>query len=171
MSPTLSTVSLVPNSPRGGTTSQHTRPIEKPPGRTLEYIPGSDDVDEPAKRLGRRTLTQNTFESAYARIVPSDKRNQFILSGTLRWLVGAALGTLFYITLWLHQGRTLSLRQKSVFDAIIVGISIALGLNFAASLREIAIYMRWWFFARKQIHIREASLCPDLPVLEASFCD
>jgi len=64
----------------------------------------------------------------------------------------------------------LSLQQKSVFDAIILGISIALGLNFAASLREIAIYMRWWFFARKEIHIREASLCPDLPVLEASFC-
>jgi hypothetical protein len=68
------------------------------------------------------------------------------------------LSGLYYLSIRLYRGRTLSLGQKSVFDAIIVAISIALGLNIASALKEVAIHTRWWFLSKRHLHIKEVPL-------------
>ncbi|KAK0654745.1 hypothetical protein B0T16DRAFT_256 [Cercophora newfieldiana] len=103
------------------------------------------------------TRVPATYENAKARRVGPRREStaRFLMFGVLRWFGTATLSGLYYLAIRLHQDRTLSRGQKSAFDAIVVGLSIALGLNIAASLREMAIYMRWWFLGKRQIHIRE----------------
>jgi len=109
--------------------------------------------------IGNRNPTSAPYDDVHFGHLRSKRESsgRFLMFGLLRWAGTAALSGLYYLAIRLHQNRTLSQGQKSAFDAIIVGISIALGLNIAASLREIAIYMRWWFLGKKQIHIREVS--------------
>ena len=110
---------------------------------------------------GAENRNPTSVPHMYDDVHPTHLRSQkessgrFLMLGLLRWAGTAALSGLYYLAIRLHQNRTLSQGQKSAFDAIVVGISIALGLNIAASLREIAIYMRWWFLGKRQIHIRE----------------
>ena len=79
----------------------------------------------------------------------------FFIFGFLRWLASAAFCGFYYLAIRLYEGRTLSPGQKSMFDGIIVGVSLAIGLNVAAGLKEIAMHLRWWFLARRQTHVRE----------------
>ena len=114
------------------------------------------------KRTQAPRNNSSTFGSfgTHADLAQSRRRltAKFTLYGLLRWAGSVVLSILYYIAIRLHQDRTLSHGQKAGFDAIIVSISIALGLNIAAGLREVAIHMRLWFLGRRDLHIRQVSI-------------
>jgi len=80
---------------------------------------------------------------------------KFMAVGILRWLGTAVLAVLFYVIILLHQDRTLTSGQKSTFDALVVAVSLALGLNSAASLRHIAVYANRWFKGGQDVKLKE----------------
>jgi hypothetical protein len=82
---------------------------------------------------------------------------RFLLWGGLRWLLAATLSFLYYIVIRLYQGHTLTSRQKSILDALFVGLSIAMGLNIATALKQIATHMRWWFLDTRRTDFYEVS--------------
>ena len=86
-----------------------------------------------------------------------ERTTGFVVVGLLRFLCTAILAALFYLIIRLHQGRTLTSGQKSIFDALTVAVSLTLGLNSAASLRHIALYARRWFVDKRRLHIKEVS--------------
>ncbi|KAH6649359.1 hypothetical protein F5144DRAFT_607547 [Chaetomium tenue] len=79
----------------------------------------------------------------------------FLRVGLLRFLGTAILAVLFYLIIRLHQDRTLTSGRKSIFDALVVAVSLTLGLNSAASLRHIALYARRWFVEKRRVHVKE----------------
>lgn len=88
---------------------------------------------------------------------------RFLTSGLLRWAISALLSGLYYVVIRLYQDRTLSPGEKSTFDAIIVAVSLALGLNIAAALNSTALHLRWWFLGKRRMHIREVSFSTKSP--------
>src|SRR5689334_6390104 len=84
----------------------------------------------------------NHSENGKNKLSPGNHVRKFVWVGTLRWLGTAVLAVVFYIIILLHHDRTLTSTQKSIFDALIVAVSLALGLNSAASLRHIAVYTK-----------------------------
>lgn len=84
-----------------------------------------------------------------------ERTTGFIIVGLLRFLGTAVLAVLFYLIIRLHQERTLTSGEKSIFDALVVAVSLTLGLNSAASLRHIALYARRWFVEKRRVHVKE----------------
>ncbi|KAK0725847.1 hypothetical protein B0H67DRAFT_571715 [Lasiosphaeris hirsuta] len=111
-----------------------------------------------------RIQTTSTFGNeleqrrSYPSIPAQGFTRRFVWAGVVRWLTGALFSALYYIAIWLYSGRTLSMDQKSTFDALVVAISIALGLNLAGSLKETAIHMRWWFLGKGYTIVDEIEL-------------
>lgn len=75
---------------------------------------------------------------------------KLLLPGTVRWVISLLLMVGFYLAIWSYQERVISAATKSIFDAIIVGISIALSLNIASSLKAVALDLRWWVLSIKR---------------------
>ena len=89
---------------------------------------------------------------------PKEKLTErFLLWGGLRWFLAATLSVLYYVVILLHQGHIVTSGQKSILDALLVGLSVAMGLNIATALKEIATHMRWWFLDTRQTDIHEVS--------------
>ncbi|KAH6857681.1 hypothetical protein B0T12DRAFT_393900 [Alternaria alternata] len=63
-----------------------------------------------------------------------------LVSCAISWILIAS----FYVLVWLHKDRVISPHTKSAFDAAIVGLGIAFGLNVASGLKGIALDFRWW---------------------------
>lgn len=63
-----------------------------------------------------------------------------LVSCAISWILIAS----FYVLVWLHKDRVISPHTKSAFDAAIVGLGIAFGLNVASGLKGIALDLRWW---------------------------
>ncbi|KAK4142232.1 uncharacterized protein C8A04DRAFT_13395 [Dichotomopilus funicola] len=80
---------------------------------------------------------------------------KFLLVGLLRFLGTAVLAVLFYIIIRQYQGRTLTSGDKSIFDTLVVAVSLTLGLNSAASLRHIALFARGWYAETRRVHVKE----------------
>lgn len=81
---------------------------------------------------------------------------QLLLTGFLLWLRTAILLALLGITLWAFVRKpVMSDTEKKLFNAIMTGVSIALGLNISVALNEMALNMRWWFLSRRKRSLAE----------------
>lgn len=67
-----------------------------------------------------------------------------LLKSLARWLVTLVLCIAYYFVLrvWNRKG-TVTESSKRIFNAITTGISIALGINIASSLKDMALDARW----------------------------
>ena len=67
-----------------------------------------------------------------------------------------------YATLWLFEAKSaMNEVQKKVFNTIITGLSMALGINIASSFKNVAVDTRWFFLSRKNRPLKEVgSLWP-----------
>jgi hypothetical protein len=70
--------------------------------------------------------------------------------GLTRWVITLLLSGGFYLSVQLYRDRVISTTTKSTFDAIIVGFSIAFGLNIASALKAVAMDLRWWVLSMKR---------------------
>jgi hypothetical protein len=90
---------------------------------------------------------------------PRKQLKQLLLDGFGRWSITALLVLCLYLTLWRYSTKSvMSQAGKLRFNALVTGISIALGLNIASSLREMALEMRWWILSRRTRSLYEVDL-------------
>lgn len=61
----------------------------------------------------------------------------------------------FVLAVHFYQGRVLNNNDKSIFESIIVTLSLVVGLNIASALKDIAKHMRWWFLSLKRRDLSE----------------
>jgi hypothetical protein len=47
---------------------------------------------------------------------------------------------------------------RQVFNVLILGASLALGLNIASSLKAMAVDFRWWLLSHKKRPLKEVNL-------------
>lgn len=66
----------------------------------------------------------------------------------------------FVLAVHFYQGRVLSNNDKSIFESIIVTLSLVVGLNIASALKDIAKHMRWWFLSLKRRDLSEVCEVP-----------
>jgi hypothetical protein len=64
------------------------------------------------------------------------------LLSTVRWVITLLFMVGFYLAIWSYEECVITQAMKSIFDALIVGISITFSLNIGSSLKAIALGMR-----------------------------
>lgn len=79
----------------------------------------------------------------------------FAVAGLIKWLITAVLLMGFVLTVHFYSGRVLSNDDKSIFESIVVTLSLVVGLNIASALKDIAKHMRWWFLSLKRRDLSE----------------
>lgn len=76
-----------------------------------------------------------------------------------RWLLTAALVASIYGILWHYASRrAITAGTKRVFNALITGFSIGLGLNLASSLKHMAREIRWWVLSLHEWSVQEVRI-------------
>lgn len=66
-----------------------------------------------------------------------------------------------YVTLWHYSSKkVMTSAKKRVFNAIVTGLSIALGLSISSGLKAMALELRWWILSRQRRSLREVKSIP-----------
>jgi hypothetical protein len=80
------------------------------------------------------------------------------MNGFMLWLRTVVLLFLLGMTFWGYARKAvMSKEDKKGFNALVTGLSIALGLNIAASLNKMTLNMRWYFLSRKPWSLAEVT--------------
>ncbi|RKF76305.1 hypothetical protein GcM3_079018 [Golovinomyces cichoracearum] len=87
------------------------------------------------------------------------QKQKVILSCLGRYLITIFLSVGYILTLvtWLKKSAVTA-TEKKIFNSIVTGISIALGLNISSALRDIALIVRWPILALGKQKLRELDL-------------
>ncbi|KAF5878056.1 uncharacterized protein Bfra_000223 [Botrytis fragariae] len=82
-----------------------------------------------------------------------------LLKSLARWFITLVLCIAYFLTLtfWNNKG-TVTERSKRIFNATTTGISIALGLNIASSLKGMALNARWAILHASKRNLYELDL-------------
>ncbi|KAJ6440270.1 homeobox and C2H2 transcription factor [Purpureocillium lavendulum] len=125
-----------------------------------------DDMGASAKPL--RPNSRTSTSSSLQRVVPSYAYEQFhrgkqlrrmALVSFCRWLLTVALAMSIYGVLWSYSDKdALPARKKKEFNTLVIGLSIALSLNLASSLKGDVGELRWWLLSRSEYTPREVDL-------------
>ena len=90
-----------------------------------------------------------------------DPRKQFIhLLGKilLRWLASFILAAMMVVAFHEYERvKILDTKAKRWFNAVSTGLYLTLGLNLAASLKGMAVIVRWKLLARKKHQLEEVA--------------
>lgn len=87
---------------------------------------------------------------------------ELLSAGFKRWVVTLALVACLYGTLYdFDKKAVMSKQKKKVFNAMVTGLSIALGLNIQRSLKALAGEMRWWILSRHPRPLHEVGCCSE----------
>lgn len=133
------------------------------------------DVDLDTKPVGIYSDTKSSLMAKQLEVSHRDGQHQadaptvadgeqrpggFVVSGLIRWLITALLLMGFVLAVHFYQGRVLNNNDKSIFESIIVTLSLVVGLNIASALKDIAKHMRWWFLSLKRRNLSEVREIP-----------
>ena len=104
------------------------------------------DVEDPSRPYARYYSFRRT-------------RDKLIVRHSYQWIFSLILLGLIVLTLWRYeQYRTITQTTKHIFNSIITGLSIALGINIASALKSYAEMMRWRFLTMSWMSLREFDL-------------
>jgi hypothetical protein len=89
------------------------------------------------------------------------RRRQFVklfAVGFTRFLTTAALIAGLDGTIQMYKGRSIIGEQgRRMFNTLVTGLSMALGITVASSFKNVALDIRLWILSRKKRSIEEAS--------------
>jgi hypothetical protein len=99
---------------------------------------------------------------------PPSQLRELLLKGFLKWLVSAALfaaigGVMYHYTLV----NPMTDYNKQVYNFVYILLSLALSMNLASSLKEMAIDLRWWVLSLRKRSLREVDLILHMDSLTA----
>lgn len=105
-----------------------------------------------------QALSDEKLKGLHKLFHPRKQLRRLLLDGLARWSLTAMLILCLYLTLWHYSAmEVMSRAQKLQFNGLVTGLSIALALSIASSLKEIALEARWWILSRKKRSIYEVS--------------
>lgn len=87
------------------------------------------------------------------------QRRRLFINSASQWFMTVAICVALVAVLWTYSHfQTLTQVQKHAFNALVTGLSIALGLNLASSLQGYAQMMRWRLLAAKYRNLQDFEL-------------
>ncbi|KAF7546539.1 hypothetical protein G7046_g9268 [Stylonectria norvegica] len=138
-----------------GVLESNTNP--KMAAKTDETSPES--ITEHQSEAPQEEKKEKQVHYAYGSFHPRKQLRRILAVSLARWLLTAALIASIYAILWNYsQVSVMSTRTKSIFNALIIGFSIGLGLNIASSLKAMAREVRWWILSLGEYPVREADV-------------
>jgi hypothetical protein len=124
------------------------KPILSRPHTAGEYL---DIAGEGCQALGSEKL-----QALQKFFYPRKQLRKLLLDGLVRWVVTALVILCLYLTLWHYSAKEVMSQAKRLqFNALVTGLSIALGLSIASGLKEMALEIRWWILSRKKRSLYE----------------
>ncbi|KAL8923166.1 MAG: hypothetical protein Q9208_004729 [Pyrenodesmia sp. 3 TL-2023] len=82
-----------------------------------------------------------------------------LLPHTIRWLGTVVFSVLFVSVLWIYESKgSFTRNDKNVFNVIVTGLSVGLGINFFEAFKESAKALRWRILADESHNVREVDL-------------
>ncbi|KND88327.1 hypothetical protein TOPH_06932 [Tolypocladium ophioglossoides CBS 100239] len=104
----------------------------------------------PASRPGRYK---------YEQFNRSKQLRRLCVTSLVRWLMTAALAASIYCVLWSYSSRNaMASSKRREFNTLIIGLSLALGLNIASALKANVTELRWWLLSLRETSPREVDL-------------
>jgi hypothetical protein len=133
--------------PQAALVEMRTPRVNKP-GEQLEFPGNSSPTIDDAK-----------LKQLQKHFNPRKQLRKLLLNGLYRWGLTAILILCLYMTLLYYSAKSVMSRAKKLqFNALIIGLSIGLSLSIAASLKEMALAVRWWILSRKKRSLHEVCL-------------
>jgi hypothetical protein len=91
---------------------------------------------------------------------PPSQLGKLLVKGFIKWFITVTLiatmsGIMYYYS---NNVRPMTDLDKQTYNFLVVGLSLALGMNLASSLKEMAVDMRWWVLSLTKRNLREVDL-------------
>jgi hypothetical protein len=91
---------------------------------------------------------------------PPSQLRKLLFRGFMKWFVtvaimGAISGIMYY---YAFNVRPMTERDKQTYNFLVLGLSLALGMNLASSLKQMATDARWWVLSLTKRNLREVDL-------------
>jgi hypothetical protein len=91
---------------------------------------------------------------------PTSQLRKLLVRGFIKWfitvaLIGAMSGIMYY---YAYDVRPMTNMDKQTYNFLVLGLSLALGMNLASSLKQMATDMRWWVLSLSKRNLREVDL-------------
>lgn len=91
---------------------------------------------------------------------PPSQLKRLLLKGFIKWFISLALmatiGSIMYY--YSTNVRPMTEKDKQKYNFLVVGFSLALGINLASSLKQMAVDVRWWVLSLIKRNLREVDL-------------
>jgi hypothetical protein len=102
---------------------------------------------------------------------PPTQLYRLLLKGFLKWIITVSLsaamgGIMYYYSTYVMP---MSESDKQKYNFLVIGLSLALGINLASSLKAMATDIRWWILSLKRRKLREVDLILHLDSLTEVF--
>jgi len=123
-------------------------------------------------------LSEKELQSLDKEWHPSTQLRRLLFKGLVRWLATVMFVIVIYVVLYmfskkpvmddknkkvsthnsLHDSLWAMIEKRQAFNVLIVGSTLALGLNIASSLKAMAVDFRWWLLSHKKRSLKEVNL-------------
>jgi hypothetical protein len=91
---------------------------------------------------------------------PPSQLARLLFTGFIKWFITVALlaimGSVMYY--YAYRVRPMTDSDKQTYNFLILGLSLALGMNLASSLKQMAVDVRWWILSLANRNLREVDL-------------
>ncbi|RSL47786.1 hypothetical protein CEP53_009786 [Fusarium sp. AF-6] len=152
---------------RGHDASLELERFHTPQSHREQQPQGPNPEVEQESRQGSRSPKPETSEghqqtsSRYTdkRFRHQKKLRKALIANLIRWLISAVFVIAIYVVLWHYSNKdVMSSETKREFNALIIGLSLGLGLSITFSLEAMAKEIRWWILSLREWPDREAEL-------------
>jgi len=91
---------------------------------------------------------------------PPSQLRKLLFRGFIKWFITVALiatmsGIMYY---YAYNVRPMTDMDKQTYNFLVLGLSLALGMNLASSLKQMALDVRWWVLSLTKRNLREVDL-------------
>ncbi|KAJ4313335.1 hypothetical protein N0V84_009464 [Fusarium piperis] len=101
---------------------------------------------------------QSPLQSTDKRFRHQKKLRKALTANLIRWFISAVFVIAIYVVLWYYSNKdVMSGETKREFNALIIGLSLGLGLSITFSLEAMAKEIRWWILSLRGWPDRELS--------------
>ncbi|KAF4783777.1 hypothetical protein HER10_EVM0000191 [Colletotrichum scovillei] len=118
------------------------------PFRRAQTLPTLTAQDE----LENASILRNDADNGHFRGLPASRQSKMKVLGKVlsRWAITMVIIISIYVVIWTYSNKTVMTQTtKRQYNALITGLSIALGLAVASSLNHMVAELRWWILSRR----------------------
>ncbi|WQF87643.1 hypothetical protein CDEST_12657 [Colletotrichum destructivum] len=106
----------------------------------------------PQDEMENASILRNDADNGYFQGLPARRKSKMkvLMKVFSRWAITMCVIMSIYTVIIVYSGRTvMNQTTKRQYNALITGLSIALGLAVASSLNHMVAELRWWILSRR----------------------